>query len=344
MDVLYIPQLDEASGEETGAGASRYRLLRRMPETNRVLITDQSVTRVEVATSEPLTLVLPPQVKGSVRDFFVRIVITADEVPEISFVAPAGETVSYEDVDEDVFKCEIGVNVFAFTETDAGIFIVNRKMVDIDWTVAFDPCGGVLNMTEKTFKLGAQYSSLPAPTMQGYVFQGWFTEPEGGVLVQPTDRVKTGVQKLYAQWAVYVDPFVDYICPAKNLTFHSTDSQAWFIDESVSSDSGTSGCARSGRIGDNGSTTLKTDVVGSGRISFDMLVSSEDSYDVVRFYIDGSEKTQMSGGRSWQSFGFDVSGDGTHEIKWVYSKDGSVSNGSDCAWVDNVVWTPESGG
>jgi hypothetical protein len=75
-----------------------------------------------------------------------------------------------------------------------------------------------------------------------------------------------------------------------------------------------------------------------------MQVSSEDSYDVVRFYIDGSEKTQMSGGRPWESFGFDVSGDGTHEIKWVYSKDGSVSNGSDCAWVDNVVWTPESGG
>ena len=156
MDILYIPQLDEASGEETGAGASRYRLLRRMPETNRVLITDQSVTRVEVTTTDPLTLVLPPQVKGSVRDFFVRIVITADEVPEISFVAPAGETVSYEDVDEDVFKCEIGVNVFAFTETDAGIFIVNRKMVDIDWTVVFDPCGGVLNVSEKTFKLGAQ--------------------------------------------------------------------------------------------------------------------------------------------------------------------------------------------
>ena len=85
MDILYIPQLDEAGGEERGTGTSRYRLLRRMPETNRVLITDQSVTRVEVTTTDPLILVLPPQVKGSVRDFFVRIVITADEVPEISW-------------------------------------------------------------------------------------------------------------------------------------------------------------------------------------------------------------------------------------------------------------------
>ena len=67
MDVLYIPQLDEASGEETGAGASRYRLLRRMPETNKVLITDQSVTRVEVTTTDPLTLVLPPQARKSKR-------------------------------------------------------------------------------------------------------------------------------------------------------------------------------------------------------------------------------------------------------------------------------------
>ena len=143
MDVLYIPQLDEigSGGEGEGGGgvAARYRLLRRVPEDGTVNLTDRAVTRVEIATDGgPLKLVVPPEVKGAVRDFFVRLVITSDEIPEVTFAAPTGETISFEDVDEDVFKCEVGVNVFAFTETDAGIFIVNRKMIDIDQEVEFD--------------------------------------------------------------------------------------------------------------------------------------------------------------------------------------------------------------
>ena len=31
---------------------------------------------------------------------------------------------------------------------------------------------------------------------------------------------------------------------------------------------------------------------------------------------------------------------GTHTFKWSYQKDGSVSNGSDCAWVDNIQFPP----
>ena len=31
---------------------------------------------------------------------------------------------------------------------------------------------------------------------------------------------------------------------------------------------------------------------------------------------------------------------GTHELKWTYKKDGSVSSGQDCAWLDNIVFPP----
>lgn len=141
MDVLYIPQLDEigTGGEGEGGGgsgggtAARYRILRRVPEDGVVVLTDRAVTRVDIATDGgSLRLVVPPEAKGTARDFFVRLVITADEIPEVIFAAPTGEAISFEDVDDDVFKCETGVNVFAFTETDAGIFIVNRKQIDID--------------------------------------------------------------------------------------------------------------------------------------------------------------------------------------------------------------------
>ena len=36
---------------------------------------------------------------------------------------------------------------------------------------------------------------------------------------------------------------------------------------------------------------------------------------------------------------FEVEGEGTHYLTWTYSKDSSVSNGSDCGWVDDIEWT-----
>ena len=298
-------------------------------------LTDRAVTRVELTANDPLRIVVPPLVKSAVRDFFVRLVITADEIPEVTFAAPTGETISFEDVDEDVFKCEVGVNVFAFTETDQGIFIVNRKQVDIDQEVEFDPCGGDLEKTKHTFKLGAQYGTLPRPTMVGMVFQGWFTEAEGGVKVEATDRCKTGVTKLHAQGEVYVDPFVDYICPAKNLTFFSEGESPWFVDGD--------GAARSGAIGDNGSTSLTTTVLGAGTLAFRWRTSSEGRYDCLRVRLDGTEASSISGESGWLDFSLTVGGAGSHTVEWAYTKDGSVSDGEDCGWIDDVSWTPAEG-
>ena len=349
MDVLYIPQLDEIgtggggeSGGEGGGGsggtAARYRILRRVPEDGVVVLTDRAVTRVDIATDGgSLRLVVPPEAKGTARDFFVRLVITADEIPEVTFAAPAGETISFEDVDDDVFKCETGVNVFAFTELDNGIFIVNRKMVDIDMEVEFDPCGGTLDKTKFTFKLGAAYSKLPAPSMSGYVFQGWFTTAEGdeGVKVSEADRCKTGVTRLYARWAVYVDPFIAAICPAGDLTFFTEGDAEWFVDGGDT--------ARSGGIGDDQATTLKTVVQGRGTLSFRWRTSSESEYDWLRLRVDGNEVGRISGWRDWEGFSHVIDGNGSHTVEWRYDKDGSVSDGEDCGWIDDVVWTPAEG-
>ena len=128
MDVLYIPQLDDGDGSGESATAGRYRILKRVPEEGAVTLTDRAITRIEIATSDPLRLIVPPEVKGAARDFFVRLVVSADKVPEISFVAPTGETLSVEEADEDVLKCELGVNTYAFTETAADVILVARKV------------------------------------------------------------------------------------------------------------------------------------------------------------------------------------------------------------------------
>ena len=326
MDVLYIPQLDDGDGTGESATAGRYRILKRIPEGGAVMLTDRAITRIEIATPDPLRLVVPPEVKGAARDFFVRLVVSADKVPEITFAAPTGETISLEEADEDVLKCELGVNTFAFTETDSGIFLINRKRVFLTVQVDFDPCGGELDALKASFRLGEEYASLPKPVRSGYSFLGWFTEADGGVEVADQDRCKTGVTKLYAHWEVYVDPFVDAICPAKNLTFHSDDPMPWFIDPDTFASPG--GSARSGAISDNGSTSLRTTVQGSGLLTFKCKVSSEENYDKILFFVDGEQQGEISGA-------------GSHTVEVRYIKDGSVSNGCDCGWVDDIVWTPE---
>ena len=195
MDVLYIPQLDEIgtggggdSGGEGGGGsggtAARYRILRRVPEDGVVVLTDRAVTRVDIATDGgPLRLVVPPEAKGTARDFFVRLVITADEIPEVTFAAPAGETISFEDVDDDVFKCETGVNVFAFTELDNGIFIVNRKMVDIDQEVEFvdrlidqDAAALGRDLAAPVFRTVVLFVPVPGDQRPGVVYAAALTD------------------------------------------------------------------------------------------------------------------------------------------------------------------------
>ena len=339
MDVLYIPQLDDGDGTGVDALSGRYRILKRVPEAGTVLLTDRAVTRIEVTGGEPLRLIIPPEVKGASRDFFARLVVTADEVPEVTFAAPDGETVSFEDADVDALMCEIGVNTFAFTETDAGVFLVNRKAVDIEQEVKFDPCGGESDVTSRSYRLGAAYLSLPKPTRDGYSFVGWFTAAQGGVEVSVADRCKTGVTRLYAHWEVYADPFAAVICRAGNLSFRSEGDAPWTVDAATCASA--PGSARSGAIDHNKETSLVTHVTGRGVLSFKWKVSSEDEYDELTLYVDGARIARISGNVDWIAKSHTITADGAHTVVWTYEKDGSVSQRSDCGWVDDVSWTPE---
>ena len=96
--------------------------------------------------------------------------------------------------------------------------------------------------------------------------------------------------------------------------------------------------ARSGDIDDDQSSTIETTVTlgSSGSAKFYWKVSSETNYDYLRFYIDGVEKAKISGIVNWTQLSFSIAA-GTHTLKWSYTKDGSVSSGSDCGWLDRLV-------
>ena len=97
-------------------------------------------------------------------------------------------------------------------------------------------------------------------------------------------------------------------------------------------------CAKSSGINDGESTSMSLTVnVGQiSNVSFYYKVSSESNYDKLHFYIDNSEKANWSGEVSWTQASYELS-TGLHTLKWEYTKDVSVSSGSDCAWIDNVV-------
>lgn len=96
--------------------------------------------------------------------------------------------------------------------------------------------------------------------------------------------------------------------------------------------------ARSGNILDNelSSLLLYYDVAFSDSISFYYKVSSEDGYDFLRFLINTAELDSWSGEKDWTYASYPVEA-GDQLFIWRYTKDYSVSAGSDCGWIDYIV-------
>jgi len=101
--------------------------------------------------------------------------------------------------------------------------------------------------------------------------------------------------------------------------------------------------ARSGSITDSQTSTMQTVRILSsgGNISFWYKVSTENNYDYLKFYVDGVQQAQWSGTSDWTQATYALAA-GTRTLAWTYYKDGSVSSGSDCVWVDNIIFPPST--
>ena len=129
-----------------------------------------------------------------------------------------------------------------------------------------------------------------------------------------------------------------------NYQWTTDGAVKWFEQSSISYYG--DDAAQAGDITHNQTSWIQTNLTGPGTLSFYWKVSSEETYDYLRFYIDGNEQSgSISGDVNWQQKQFRISA-GNHNVKWAYTKDGSVDNGSDCAWLDKVIFTnnpPPSG-
>ncbi|NQV18847.1 MAG: T9SS type A sorting domain-containing protein [Armatimonadetes bacterium] len=97
--------------------------------------------------------------------------------------------------------------------------------------------------------------------------------------------------------------------------------------------------AKSGDISNNQYSIIfvELDVIADGEISFWKKVDSENNYDYLNFYIDGVLQDEWSGNDDWSEESYFVAA-GNHNFKWRYFKDGSVSSGQDCAWIDYIIF------
>jgi hypothetical protein len=332
MEMVYLINGGGSGGGGGDGRSSGYPLVKAVVTDGAVGLQDRSVTRVDLKTAAPVRINFPPKTEGVARDLLLRLVITADSVPEVTFAVPTGETFSFEEGDDETFSCLVGVNIFAFTETDDGLFVVSRKLVSIVQEVAFDAAGGEVDTPVKDYLLGAKYGSLPVPTRRGYTFLRWLTED--GVEIAATDTVKTSVTRLVAEWEVYVDKYAPAIGPASGLVFTSDGDAKWALD--VDAERGE--VARSGAIGDSQRSSLFAEFEGAGSLSFWWKVSSESGYDKATLFVDGVSKATESGEQDWRKWNVAVSGTGRHRAEWRYQKDGSVARGGDCVWLDDVTW------
>jgi len=85
-------------------------------------------------------------------------------------------------------------------------------------------------------------------------------------------------------------------------------------------------------------------VDGVGTLSFSWRTSSEQNCDRLWTYIDGGIYGNVSGETGWAERTISIPTAGRHKVEWRYQKDASISKGGDCAWIDDVSWTPAEGG
>ena len=95
--------------------------------------------------------------------------------------------------------------------------------------------------------------------------------------------------------------------------------------------------ARSGAISHNGSTSLilRTVYAIADSVKFFYKVSSEADGDYLSFRLNDIEVFKKSGGIPWTKKAIPVPA-GLNKMEWIYKKDPSLSDGSDCAWIDMI--------
>jgi hypothetical protein len=181
-----------------------------------------------------------------------------------------------------------------------------------------DQVSGTVDWTQKSFNMSSGSHTLKWTYIKDYSVSsgsdcGW------------VDKLELGTAS--------TDPIAQAL-DFPSLTFTLSGQQLWYVT-TASYYYGGSSVTVPAALNHNQESVMQTTISGYTLVKFYWRVSSEANYDFLEFYIDGVRQDRISGTVSWQQKSYSVSS-GSHTLKWRYMKDGSVSSGSDCGWVDKL--------
>lgn len=101
--------------------------------------------------------------------------------------------------------------------------------------------------------------------------------------------------------------------------------------------------ARSPSIGNSADSAFEMTFPEAGRLTWWWKVSSEQSFDFLQVFSNGSLIASISGEVDWNFRELAIPAGGAR-ILFKYAKDGSVIQGADAAWVDQIHFEPTSDG
>ena len=191
---------------------------------------------------------------------------------------------------------------FDWLEFSLNSQLQTRISGDVNWQQGFFPIPG------GTY--AARWRYVKDPSSDGGSDSAWLDQ----VGFQPTFSLVTGID-------------------TSGFTFSSSGDKLFFGETNVTHDG--VDAVQSGRITDTETSTLQTTIIGPATISFWWKVSSEEGYDWLSFYINGTLKKQISGEADWAKETYDIPS-GPQTLTWQYAKDSSASSGQDAGWIDQV--------
>ena len=192
--------------------------------------------------------------------------------------------------------------------------------VELDGTQPFGGISGNVDWQQRTI-------AIPAGT---HTLQ-WHYSKDGSVV----GGADAGWVDRVAVTPVSAPPPVGTLAGALNSLrdVNTAGDAPWATDATVARD----GLAvRSGQLKDGQTSRLTTTVAGPTALSFWWKVESELSFDFLTVEVDGVQPfAGISGNVDWQQRTIAVPA-GTHTVAWKYAKDGSVADGRDAGWVDQL--------
>ena len=122
---------------------------------------------------------------------------------------------------------------------------------------------------------------------------------------------------------------------SNSLNWEFAGNANWFSQENYTHDQ--KSAAQSGQISDDQYSSLWTNVIGPGSLSFWWKVSSEKDYDFLSVRLDGEYIDYISGDIDWQNKVIQIP-NGNHLLEFIYTKDVSESAGLDAGWIDEITY------